>query len=318
MFLDAWILTLGETEEYDRFSGILTLRIFMGEEYVGKPILILRYINGAYELTECIVDKHGVISFQTDRVGLFLMLNGWEFLGEGLGDMKTRGGIVHGYIDSELIGKTDLTRHDLDMMDLLYQRLHTTEAGYELMDANTGTVLWLPNEIVEAARNDTFGSGLMGGSISGSPPKLVVEPVSEEVLGSFQAPDGQIAWESADVSLMLGDQPLEPDTFEGMTLSFAMLRKHTQWDEMRAWWNGNEWAYMPCPPNFANTIDFETVEALGPYVITLNEAALEIGEEVTNETAGEADDEVVDETADETVNEVADEADEVTADEAGE
>lgn len=75
MLLDMWVITLGGTDQQPGFQGVLTVRINVGKECAGDIIYILRYVEGAYALTECIVDEWGMISFTTDMLGLFLMLS---------------------------------------------------------------------------------------------------------------------------------------------------------------------------------------------------------------------------------------------------
>lgn len=127
MLLDMWVMTLGGTDEQPGFHGELTLRINVGKERAGDVLYIFRYVEEAYALTECVVDEQGMITFTTDRLGLFLMLSDWDSLYEGLDEFIRENGIPNGDTDASRVAELGISPYDLQMLDALYNKLLPAE-----------------------------------------------------------------------------------------------------------------------------------------------------------------------------------------------
>jgi hypothetical protein len=170
--------------------------------------------------------------------------------------------VIKGYIDSFLTSKTTLTLPDLSAMDEAYRSINSISDAWWLVESNTDTRMTLPKTPEEIA-----------GTFTGEPPRLVAAQVADDLLAAFPVPEGQEIWGSIDMTLARGDEPYTPESLEGTTLSFALLRTITEADNMLIWWQdaSGAWVSMPCPPNDENLILFAPAPTMGAFIITINQ-----------------------------------------------
>lgn len=238
MYLDGYDMSLGGTNDAPLYTGSLDMMIAMGEEYIGQTVYVLYYEDGMPKaLIPCEVDENGLLQYETDEIGEFMILRDWDTL--GLPDWLDMDSVAAGYLDSTLVSKVALTAQELAYMDELFRILQSTEETLKLLNVNTGTRLDI------AMPQD-----------EGPMPQPIIDVLEEgaEALDGLVLPEGATFLGAGMLSILRGDG--EMALVGTSLLSFVLIEPIPAGETVTVWAQGAD-----------GRIALD-VDALGAYVIT--------------------------------------------------